>query len=290
VQVPLATCLVAVLCGAVCLLGPSRVEAQTASGPIEEGAAQGLFPGATLDAAFRKYTPPRNAFSPYYSWDAHLAMDVTVVRRGRGALAFSSMFQSVGTENIRKRVSVGGTGYLLGLRYVHTRSARFQLSSGLSHFSSHLTRDLDDKTDEERADGARIPHVEDPSEFNVLYVSGRWMWPGRPLTPELHLAIQPINFRFDGRHADYVRPVYLGTRWTLWRGGHQSIMAETQQEIGRDPFIDVALVFALYRSDQADSRFQAFVSGSPGGQVRVSPQIGALRGGFAFGIRMKFRA
>ena len=52
----------------------------------------------------------------------------------------------------------------------------------------------------------------------------------------------------------------------------------------------VALVFALYRSDQGDSRFQAFVSGSPGGQVRVSPQIGALRGGFAFGIRMKFRA
>jgi len=290
VQAPLATFLVAVLSGAACLLAPSRVEAQAVSSRMDEGAPQGLFPGAILDAAFRKYTPPGNVFSPYYSWDAHLAMDVTVVRRGRGALAFSSMFQSVGTENIRKRVSVGGTGYLLGLRYVHTRSARFQLSSGLSHFSSHLTRDLDDKTDEERARGGPIPDVDDPSEFNVLYVSGHWALHGRPLTPELHLAIQPFNFRFDGRHADYVRPVYLGTRWTLWRGGHQSILAETQQEIGKDPFVNVSLVVAVYRKDQTDSRFQAFVSGSPAGKVRVSPQIGALRGGLAFGIRMKFRA
>jgi hypothetical protein len=279
-----------VLSGALCLVAPCRVEAQVASSPIEEAAPQGLFPGASLDAEFRKYTPPGNAFSPYYSWDAHLAMDVAIVRRGRGALAFSSMFQSVGTENIRKRVSVGGTGYLLGLRYVHTRSSRFQLSSGLSHFSSHLTRDLDDKTDEERAGGGPIPKVDDPSEFNVLYVSGHWAWHGRPLSPELQLAIQPVNFRFDGRHADYVRPVYVGTRWTLWRGGHQSILAETQQEIGEDPFVNVVLVFAFYRRDQADSPFQAFVSGSPEGKVRVSPQIGALRGGFAFGIRMRFRA
>jgi hypothetical protein len=256
---------------------------------MEEAAPQGLFPGATLDAAFRKYTPPRNVFSPYYSWDAHLAMDVTIVRQGRGALAFSSMFQTVGTENINKRISVGGTGYLLGLRYVHLRSNAFRLSSGLSHFSSHLTRDLDDKTDQQRATGAPIPHVDDPSEFNVLYVSGHWTLRSLPLTPELELVIQPINFRFDGRHADYVRPVYLGTRWTLWRGGHQAVMAETQQEIGTDPFINVSLVFALYPGNQTEGPFQVFVSGSPGGKVRVSPQIGSLRGGLAFGVRMRFR-
>ena len=217
-------------------------------------------------------------------------MDVTIVRQGRGALAFSSMFQTVGTANINKRVGVGGTGYLLGLRYVHTRSKVFQLSSGLSHFSSHLTRDLDDKTDQERANGAPIPRVDDPSEYNVLYVSGHWTLHGRPLRPELELAIQPINFRFDGRRADYVRPIYLGTRWTLWRGSHRAVMAETQQEIGRDPFINVSLVLALHPRNQAESPFQVFVSGSPGGQVRVSPQIGALRGGLAFGIRMRFRA
>lgn len=146
---------------------------------MDEAVPEGLFPGASLDAEFRKYTPPRNAFSPYYSWDGHLAMDVTIVRQGRSALAFSSMFQTVGTANINKRVGVGGTGYLLGLRYVHTRSKVFQLSSGLSHFSSHLTRDLDDKTDQERANGAPIPRVDDPSEYNVLYVSGHWTLHGR---------------------------------------------------------------------------------------------------------------
>jgi hypothetical protein len=278
------------MCGALALLNPSSAEAQARAGAMDGAAPQGVFPAASLDAAFRKYTPPQNVFSPYYSWDANLTMDVTIVRRGRGGLAFSSMFQSVGTENIRKRVSVGGTGYLLGLRYVHTRSKRFQLSSGLSHFSSHLTRDLDDKTNEERASGAPIPEVDDPSEYNVLYVKGHWTFESRPLAPEVELALQPINFRFNGSDADYVRPVYLGTRWTLWRGSHQAVMAETEQEIGKRPFFNLSVVFALSPRDQKDSPFQVFVSGSPGGRVRVSPQIGALRGGIAFGIRMRFRA
>ena len=257
---------------------------------MEPDAPQGLFPDASLDAAFRKYTPPRNVFSPYYSWDAHMALDVTIVRRGRGALAFSSMFQTVGTENITKRVSVGGTGYLLDLGYAHNRSERFQLSTGLAHFSSHLTRDLDDKTDEQRASGVPIPDVDDPSEYNVPYVRGHWTLKSRPLTPELELVIQPINFRFNGGRADYVRPVYLGTRWTLWRGGRRAVMAETEQEIGQGSFINVSLVFASFARNQSEGRFQVFLSGSPGGNVRVSPRIGALRGGIAFGVRMRFRA
>lgn len=282
--------MLALLCGALCLLASSDVEAQAPASSLADAAPQGLFPDAALDAAFRKYTPPRNVFSPYYSWDGQMALDVTVVRRGRGALAFSSLFQTVGTENITKRVSVGGTGYLLGLRYVHTRSKRFQLSSGLAHFSSHLTRDLDDKTEEQRASGAPVPDVDDPSEYNVLYVSGRWTLHSRPFTPELELVIQPINFRFDGGQADYVRPVYLGTRWTLWRGDHQAVRAETEQEIGRDSFINLSLVFALHPRNQTEGPFQVFVSGSPGGKVRVSPRIGALRGGIAFGVRLRFRA
>jgi hypothetical protein len=279
-----------VLSGALGLLAPSAVEAQVHANAMDDGAPQGLFPDASVDATFRKYTPPRNVFSPYYSWDAHMALDVTILRRGAGALAFSSLFQSVGTENITKRVSVGGTGYLLGLRYIHTRSEAFQLSSGLAHFSSHLTRDLDDKTNQQRASGAAIPDVEDPSEYNVLYVSGQWTLKNRPLAPELELVIQPINFRFNGRRADYVRPIYLGTKWRLWRGDQKAVTAETEQEIGKGPFINVALVLALFPRDQSEGRFQVFVSGSPGGAVRVSPRIGALRGGVAFGIRMKFLA
>jgi hypothetical protein len=58
--------------------------------------------------------------------------------------------QSVGTENFGSRVSVGGTGYLLGIGYVHVRSTNFRMSAGIAHLSSHLTRDLDEKVDEER--------------------------------------------------------------------------------------------------------------------------------------------
>jgi hypothetical protein len=279
-----------VVLGALCLLEPTEVEAQARASSMDDAAPQGLFPDASVDTTFRKYTPPRSVFSPYYSWDAHMALNLTILRRGSRALNISSMFQTVGTENIKERVSVGGTGYLLGLTYVHTRSEGFQLSSGFVHFSSHLTRDLDEKLDEERARGAAIPRVDDPSEYNVICVKGSWKLQNRPFAPELELVVQPISFRFNGSRPDYVRPVYLGTRWTLWRGGQKSVMAETQQEIGTNSFINLSLVFALYPRNQSEGRFQMFVSGSPGGNVRVSPQIGALRGGVAFGIRLRFRA
>jgi hypothetical protein len=77
-------------------------------GSADAATPEGVFPDASFDAAFRKYTPPRSVFSPYYSWDAHMALDLMVVRRASGAVHISSMFQTVGTENIGARVSVGG--------------------------------------------------------------------------------------------------------------------------------------------------------------------------------------
>ena len=159
----------ALLVGVLGLGIPSAAAAQargaSATAPLEEGS----FPDAVFDATFRKYTPPDNIFSPFYSWDAHMALDVTVVRKGPDALVFAAMFQTVGTENLGSRVSVGGTGYLLDLGYVHTYSERLRMSAGLAHFSSHLTRNLDDKTDEEQVRGHPIPGVDDPSEYNVFF-------------------------------------------------------------------------------------------------------------------------
>jgi hypothetical protein len=278
------------LLGALCLFVPGTVGAQTRDEAADAAAPEGVLPDASFDAEFRKYLPPRNVFSPYYSWDAHMALNLTVVRRASGAIHISTMFQTVGTENLGARVGVGGTGYLLGLSYVHTHSEGVQLSSGLVHFSSHLTRDLDDKLDEERAKGAAIPLVDDPSEFNVIFFKGYWNLRGRPLAPELEVVVQPINFRFNGGTPDPVRPIYLGTRWRLWQDARKSLLAETQQEIGKQPFINISLLFGWSRTNRTGSGLQVFVSASPGGSVRVSPQIGALRNGVAFGIRLNSRA
>jgi hypothetical protein len=280
----------AMLFGALCLFAPTAIEAQARGQSANQTEEPGALPDASFEAAFRKYTPPKNIFSPFYSWDAHMASSLTVFRKGPGAVNFSAVFQTIGTENLGSKVSVGGTGYLLGLGYVHTYSADFKLSAGIRHLSSHLTRDLDDKLDEETSKGATIPIVADPSEYNVFFFKAYRKFSASPFTPELEIVIEPINFRFSGGRAGDVRPVYLRTRSTLWQGDQKSIVAETQHEIGKNPFNTFSLSVELYARNQPEGRFQIFASASPGHDLHVSPNIGGLRDGIAFGIRMHFRA
>ena len=219
-----------------------------------------------------------------------MALSVTVFRKGPGAVNFRGFFQTIGTENLGPKISVGGTGYVLSLGYVHTYSADYKLSAGIAHLSSHLTRDLDDKLEEETNDGAAIPIVADPSEYNVFFFKAYRKFSAYPFTPELEFAVEPVNFRFNGSRPGYVRPVYLGSRWTLWQASQKALVAGTQHEIGRNPFSHFSLSFELYARNQPEGRFQIFVSGSPGHDLHVSPNVGALRDGIACGIRMHFRA
>src|SRR5205809_5164167 len=96
--------------GALCLFYSTAVEAQTPRASTSDAASARVLPEASFDATFRKYTPPPNVFSPFYSWDAHLALNLTVVRHGSSAMNISTMFQTVGTRNLGSKVSVGGTG------------------------------------------------------------------------------------------------------------------------------------------------------------------------------------
>jgi hypothetical protein len=219
-----------------------------------------------------------------------MALNLTVFRKGSGAVNFQGVFQSVGTENLGSRVSVGGTGYVLGLGYVRTYSADFKLSAGITHLSSHLTRDLDDKLEEETDRGAAIPVVADPSEYNVFFFKAYRKFSTLRFTPELEVAVEPVNFRFNTSRRDYVRPLYLSTRSTLWQGHEKSLVAETQHEIGKNPFNCFSLSFELYARNQPEGRFRIFVNASPGHSLHVSPNIGGLRDGIAFGIRMHFQA
>jgi hypothetical protein len=280
----------ALLCAALYMCGPTAVAAQARDASASDGPVQGTFPDASFDATFRKYTPPENDFSPFYSWDTHMDLSLTTYRKGAGAIDISAFFQTVGTENLGSKVGIGGTGYLLGFGYVHTYSDRFKLSVGYKHLSSHLTRDLDDKLEEERNKGEAIPEVADPSEFNVIFLSGYWKLSAVRFAPEIEVVVQPINFKFNGSPADDIRPIYLGTRWTLWRGDQKSIVAETRQEFGENPLNNFTLSFGLFAKDQPEGRLQIFVSATPGGSLHVSPNIGAIRGGIALGVRLHFRA
>ncbi len=278
------------LFGALVVFVPTGVEAQVQGNSAVGTQGQGGFPDAWFEAAFRKYTPPKNIFSPFYAWEAHMTLSLTVVRKGPGAVNFQGIFQSVGTENLGSRVGVGGTGYVLRLGYVHTYSPDFTLSAGIAHLSSHLTRDLDDKLDEETGKGATVPIVTDPSEYNVFVFKAYRKFLAVRFTPEVEIAVEPVNFDFNGGRHDYVRPVYLATRSTLWKGNEKSIVAGTQHEIGRNPFNNFSLSLELYARNQPEGRFQIFVSASPGHNLHVSPNVGGVRDGIAFGIRMHFRA
>lgn len=143
--------------------------------------------------------------------------------------------------------------------------------------------------DEERSKGHPIPTVDDPSEYNAVFVRGTWTLSTLPFTPALDVVIQPISFHFHRRDHDDVRPIYLGTRFTLWRGDRKALVAETQHEIGTRPFNNFSLLFELYPRNQPNGCFQVFVNGSPGHAVHVSPAIGGVRDGIAFGVRMRLR-
>ncbi len=279
----------AVLVAAIVPAAGARGECQVTRPPAAEtGRDEGVLPDATLGAAFRKYVATSGIYSPYYSWDADMTLALTVFRKGAGAADFGAVFQTVGTENLGSKVSVGGTGYVLRAGYVHTYSPGFALSAGVSHFSSHLTRDLDDKTEEQRRRGVPVPDVADASEYNVLYLKGAWKLRGWPLAPDVEAILHPFNFRFDRGTAPYVRPLYLRVHLTAWRGHGTALAVETQHEIGRRPFNTLALLWHLQARGRDEGRLQLFLSATPGHHVHVSPDIGALRDGVACGVRLRF--
>ena len=273
-----------------CLLLPPTVRAQAEGERPSETLEQGGFPDASFEASFRQYAPPGNVYSPYYSWDAHMGLALTVYRKGSGAVDFGAVFQTAGTENLGAQVGIGGTGYILRAGYVRSLSRTLTLSAGIAHLSSHLTRDLDDKTDEQRREGQVIPDVQDPDEYNVLYLKAHLRLQEWPLEPELDVILEPVNFRFDLGHAPYARPVYLGTRSILWRGSAKTVALETQHEIGNNAFNYFCLLLELFPKGQGEGRFQLFVGGSPGRTMHVSPNVAALRDGLAGGVRLRFRS
>ena len=274
----------------LCSLLPGRAVAQPRGNAAAESEAEGAFPDASFDTTFRKYTPPRNTFSPFYSWDARMALDLTVFRRSARAVSFTGIMQAIGTENLGRQVSVGGTGYILGAAFVHTHSRTVKLAAGMTHLSSHLTRDLDDKLADERTRGAAIPTVKDPDQYNVFFFRISTRFPTvRALAPELDIAVEPITFRFWAAPRGNRRPLFVASRSTLWRGSQTTVVAETEHEIGKNAFNRFSLVLRLYQRDDDEGRFQIFVSASPGSELRISPNIGAFRDGIALGVRVKFR-
>jgi hypothetical protein len=141
------------------------------------------------------------------------------------------------------------------------------------------------------SEGTRVPSVDDPSEYNVFYFGAYRRVPSWRFTPEFEIAVEPTNFSFNGTPAGYVRPLYLGSRWTLWRGTQTSVVARTQHEVGENPLNYFSLSLAmLQRSNQPEGRFQIFVGASPGRSMHVSPNLGALRDGIGLGFRLMFRA
>jgi len=281
--------IVAGILAVMVLLAPP-VRAQGAGQAAGEAPGQGGFPDASFEMAFQKYTPPaKNVYSPYYSWDADMALDLTVFRKGSSALDFEAVFQTAGTENLGAQVSVGGTAYILRTGYIHTHSRNLEFSAGFVHLSSHLTRDLDAKTEEQRSKGATIPDVEDPDEYNVLHVGGRVRIPRWVFTPEFEAILQPVNFRFDGGSAPDVRPVYLASRWVLWHNRGRSVVVATQHEIGKNSFSHFSVSLELFERDRSRGRIAVFLSGAPGDGMHVSPNIGALRDGIAMGLRIRFQ-
>ena len=261
-----------------------------ASAQGEPSLPQGGFPDATFTTMFRKYMEPDNQFTPYYAWDAEMSLDVTVYRRGTSAIVFAGLMQAIGTESFGSSVGVGATGYVFGGSYVRPYPDGFTFETGIIHLSSHLTRDLDRKIAEEEAKGKRVPTVDDPDQYNVPFLRLEQVLASAPLAPEFAVAIEPLNFRFNGDVATQPRPLYIATRWTLWKVPQHSVVFQTQHEVGANSLNHFSLLLELFARNQKEGRFQLFFSASPGNDIHVSPNIGAIRDGLAWGVRLRFKS
>jgi hypothetical protein len=279
----------AALLFALVLSSPGATAAQDRSLPADDGGIE-VFPAIVFDVGYQKFLPPSSAYSPYYSWDTHLAFDATMTRRGRSAVEFAGMVQTAGTENFGSRIGVGGTGYVLRVTFRRALSPATDVALGVSHLSTHLTRDLDEKTLSERARGAEIPHVADPSEYNAPFVEWRRRFLDRRFEPEMSLGLAPVNIRLTKRARGWNRrPLYAATRWHLWSQGLKTLVVETVHEVGAGPLN--AFVGALeFARPQTSSRLQLFVALVPDDRMHVSPRHGGVRGGLAAGLHLTVRS
>jgi hypothetical protein len=161
------------------------------------------------------------------------------------------------------------------------------LAAGIAHFSAHLTRDLDAALAGERSRGRAIPEVVDPDEYNVPYIRVAARFPDRRFAPEVQLVLHPVNLRLPGGVRGWARPVLVSTRWMLRRGQSLSLVAESQHELGSNGFTHATFALEYRRPDAPERRLQIFISASPGRQLHVSPTLGGLRDGVAWGLRMR---
>jgi hypothetical protein len=248
---------------------------------------QGVLPEALFSVMFRKLEPGGDDFAPFYSWDAFLGLESTAFRAGARAIDVDTIIQTIGTESFGNAVGVAVTGYFLGVRYTHTLPG-VTISTGFRHLSSHPTRDLDDKEDEVRAEGQSVPTVEDPSEYNVLFVKAsgtvRWL----PLAPAVVVIATPFDFNFHGEWTAHGRPLYLDLRWPLWRGSQSALVFEMQHEIGNNAFDSYSVQLELLRTKQDHGRLGLVFTVSPGHDFHVSPHVGGVMDGVSVGARVTF--
>jgi len=270
----------AAVCAAL-ILTATRAAAQSAL-------PDGVFPQAHFQITYEKYVDRPEEYAPLYSWDAWMQLDATVWRRHANAVAVTADIQTVGTENLHSKVSVGAAGYVLGFGYTRAMRA-LDLSAGFQHVSSHLTRDLDDKESDVRSYGGTIPHVVDPAEFNIVYIKGAGTLTRLPFAPHVVALVAPVAFRFNASPAGNVRRVYVSTEWTMWKGLGDALVVETQHELGPN-LLDVYTVrFDLLRRDDT-ATFQIFLAAAPGHELHVSPIAGAVLDGLSVGARLAFHS
>jgi hypothetical protein len=265
------------------VIAPITAAAQPSRSPSQP--ISGILPDATVSVLFRKYVAPRTEFSPLAAWDAHLALGMTLFRGAVGDFTLGADLQTVGLEQRGGKLRVTGVGYLFSLAYERRVSGTLAGMAGINHFSSHLTRELDQQLESAIERGARLPRVRDPAEYNVPFVGIRTKLNRLPFSPAVEVVAQPVNLALAAPEAGAVRPLFVATRWSLWTGGRHGLTAETAHEVGRRGFNDIAVFYRV-----ADDRLSVFVSVSPGRGAHVSPRIGGLRDGLAAGLRIAFRS
>ena len=250
--------------------------------------SSGMFPEAQFEGSFQKYLS-RDIFSPFFSWNGSMGIDINVYQKGNNSIYFKSDFQTVGAQKTESKINVAGTSYILEGRHRYQFSENSYIGAGITHLSSHLTQDLEIIVLDQTRKGAIIPDI-DSSDLNVIFFEGRKQFVSLLLQPDIRVRLQPVGFRFRGGGYKYERPVFVETAITPWRGNEKRFVVATQHEWGDNYFNDYSLRLELFSRGDKEGRFQIFTAYSPGAKLHVSPNAGWHRDGVRAGIKLVFSA
>lgn len=228
---------------------------------------------AKFSAEFQKYFGGR-PLQEFFSWQSRIGGDMALFESEKNAVWFKLNFQVVGGHPTDWKINTSGNSFTIEGRY-ERKIKSFGVGLGLTHVSTHLTKDVSKRVEALLVNQKNLPRDEleqlirfrdfELNDINLAFVSIEKQIKLGPFRPTALIRIQPVDLSFRGNFSYYKMPFSLATETSLWQRNQKRILLETHSEFGKKELVaDFALRLDLAPQEQGEGRIQILLGYSPG--------------------------